>query len=374
MSTNVNSISDYATAGYPAVAISTSDEDRTVQSIVAAMPEHHAYLINVSGRLLDLHPSSRVEPQQSNYQSAFAKLQTARRDDPMLLIVLDYQHIIRNAAAYRNLRDALGVVKATGSMIALVAPSWNLPAELEHDIPVLHDGLPSRQELEASLDVCVRETRASISAETRAAILNAASGLTLAEAEGAIALSFDGTVFHPERVSEEKMKLVRQSGYLEVSEPMAIDQLGGLGNLREYFENEVLPVASDIDLAVRALMLVGVSGTGKSLASKVAASLLRWPIVRCDIGDHIAILVVVGIRQKPRSLIGPCQRLLVMPGPQSTHVAHERLVAQRLTGQEVLIEPAAIGGGAMVLDHGFRDGLVELLGRPCRDAKGHQQG
>jgi len=170
----------------------------------------------------------------------------------------------------------------------LVAPSWQIPPELEHDIPVIHEPLPSREDLAGALSTCARSVDvdpASIPAETRAAILDAASGLTLGEAEGAIALAYNGTGFLPDVISNEKMKRVRQSGYLTVSVPADIESLGGLGEFKRYVETEIIPAMTDPQLRVKGVLLVGIPGTGKSLAARVLAAMLKRCILRCDIGS-----------------------------------------------------------------------------------------
>jgi len=107
------------------------------------------------------------------------------------------------------------------------------------------------------------------------------------------------------------MKLVRQSGYLEVSRSAAARDLGGLGGLRSYVEDEVIPSAHDPALRVRGLLLVGVPGTGKSLAARVAGGLLSWPVLRCDIAALKGSLVGQSEHQMRAALrlaeaVAPC--------------------------------------------------------------------
>ena len=274
----------YSSAGYPAVAIATSDEDRTISNILAQLPARPVWRIAATGGLISVG-SGRAEDAMSSYPKAFGMLAARKANEtPGILVVLDFQHIIRNPGSYRMLRDTMKPVKANGGMIVLIAPSWQIPPELEHDIPVMHDSLPSREELTAALQVCVNSTGATIDDATRTAILDSASGLTLAEAEGSMALSYDGEGFSPEIVAAEKMKLVRQSGKLEVSPPANIADLGGLGGLKAYINQEVIPTMHEPDLRTRGIMLVGVPGTGKSLAARVTGAMLGWPVLRADIG------------------------------------------------------------------------------------------
>lgn len=271
---------DYAAAGYPAVAIATADEDRAIARILADFPSRPCYRVAAVRGLLDLRTGRPLDA-TTDYPGAFGH--AAKR--AAIVVVCDYQHTIRNPVAYRQLRDALAAVKAQkGSMLILLAPSWSLPPEVEHDIPVISDSLPDRDELGRALDLCVAATGTDIDVAARPALLDAASGLTLAEAENSIALSFAATgEFIPARVTEEKLKLVRQSGYLEIATPADIATLGGLGELKRAVAEEIAPNIHDTELAVSGAIFCGVPGTGKTHAARVIASILQWPCLKASV-------------------------------------------------------------------------------------------
>ncbi len=282
-----NNLKSYSAAAYPAVAVSTPDEDRIIAQVVRDFPYmKNIWIIAAVGGLRDARANTVIDD-RLQFPGAFAKV--ANSEDS-ILIVCDYQHQVKNAGAYRQLRLAFPSLKARGSMIVLIAPSWSLPEELKHDIPVLESRLPSRAELEASLKVCADSVGVTVA--DPAPILDSASGLTLAEAENSFALAFaEKRSFDPERILSEKLKLVRQSGQLEIALPAKSEDLGGLDALREYISAEVIPSMRDDSLRVRGLLLVGVPGTGKSLAARVTGSLLGWPVLRCDVASLKGSLV-----------------------------------------------------------------------------------
>ena len=268
----------YKAAGYPAVAIATADEDRAIGSILTDFPKSLVMRVASMGGITNARDGSAID-EKAAYPAAFARC-SGRENN--VLIVLDFQHIIKNAGAYRTLRDALPLVKSRGALIVLIAPSWTLPAELEHDMPVINDALPSRDEINAALEVCKAATNATV--ENSAALLDAASGLTIAEAENAFALAYavDGT-FNPLLVSDEKMKRVRQSGLVEISKPADISELGGLGELQRCIREEIIPSMADREIAASGMILDGVPGTGKSLSARIISGMLGWPCLRVDI-------------------------------------------------------------------------------------------
>jgi MoxR-like ATPase len=274
-------------AAFPAVAVETAEEERFTQYVVSQFAEKAVLAISAIGGLKDLRSGSVVDP-SAQYAKAFAY---CARQENTVLLVFDLQHIVNNAPVYRALKDVLSALKARASMVILVAPAWHLPQELEHDIPVVPWALPTREQLKAALDLVAQS--ADVAIENEAALLDSAAGLTLQEAESAFALSVvesEGR-FDAKIVEREKMRLVRQSGYLEVSAPVPPEQVGGLGGLKDYFIHEVVPAKDDPALSVRGVLLIGVPGTGKSLSAKAAGAVLSWPVLRLDVSGLKGSLV-----------------------------------------------------------------------------------
>lgn len=283
---SASGIGSYVNSAFPAVCIETAEEERFTRALLAEFPSRDVYRVAATGGLIDARTSAVIDA-AATYSKALA---VASKRDELLLVILDFQAVARNATAYRSLKDAFPALKARGSCVILIAPAWQLPPELEHDIPIVPYALPTRAELDCALRVV--SEGAEVAVDDAAACLDAAAGLTLQEAENAFALTVvERGAFAADRIADEKMRLVRQSGFLEVWPPTDPSAVGGQGGLKEYFTSEVIPSRDDPDLRVRGILLVGIPGTGKSLVPRVASAILGWPVLRMDIAALKGALV-----------------------------------------------------------------------------------
>ncbi len=270
----------YYNAGYPAVALETCEERRAVECFLRHWPDKAIYSISASGGLL-VERGNKTQDVSLTFPKAFEFMSSKSE---AFLLVFDFQHIVSGAGAYRSLLRYLPTIKSRGSMVILISPSWSLPQELRHEIPVIQVSLPTAEELRVPLTTVVdAQPEGEDINFNEIEILSAARGLTLAEAENVFALA-SNEGFSPFIVEREKMRLIR-SACMTVEMPRPIDMLGGLGQLKEYVQREMLPWRDDIQLMVRGLLLVGVQGTGKSLSARVIASILGWPLVRFDMAN-----------------------------------------------------------------------------------------
>lgn len=272
----------YARAGYPTLAIETWEDRRFCKTLLETFPDTEIFSVASTGGLRNLRTNS-VDA-ATKYPKAFADvsaiepLETA--DCPTaFLVVLDFQHRLSSDTSVRELLSSLPTFKARGSMVLLLAPSWTLPAELQHEIPVLKDALPTAAELLPAVEVVLKSTGDKLPKERKLALCAAGTGLTRTEFENAASLSALGdNNYNPEIVATEKMRLIN-SPAMSVRPAAPVDVLGGLEQFKEYLYAEVLPSINDDRLRVKGIGSDGVPGTGKSLAAEVLSGILGWPLV-----------------------------------------------------------------------------------------------
>src|SRR5215469_2569072 len=123
-------LAPYFRAGYPAIALETAEEQRVIDSIMDYWNANLVFSVSASGGIIDEH-NARVINAAGKFSDAFDYL--ASQNDSFL-VVKDFQQIISGSAAYRALLNRLPGIKGNGNMVIMVAPSWNMPAELRREV------------------------------------------------------------------------------------------------------------------------------------------------------------------------------------------------------------------------------------------------
>ncbi len=177
-------------------------------------------------------------------------------------------------------------------MILLLCAEMNVPDSLKKEIHLLDVSTPDEQEIEQQVaSIVAQHPGYQLPEGALREVILALKGLT----ENEIAYVFTRACRHQnttrdqllDEIFAEKKNIVKKSGFLEFAPPRCtIDGLGGLGNLKDWltkrrtmFTEEALEAG--VPLPTR-LLIMGVSGCGKSLAVKTISSLWNIPMFRLD--------------------------------------------------------------------------------------------
>jgi ATP-dependent 26S proteasome regulatory subunit len=238
-------------------------------------------------------------------------------DQPMIFAMFDTNPAFAKAAYTRLIREAALALRIRKQTLFLVAPYFNLPPDLTHDVTVITYPLPSADELTHLVEIkmdAVRELGVPTDVttdEAMATIGRALAGMTMMRAEEAvrIAIAATGGFVLQDALPillDQKASMVRASGALRYQHTQAKwSDIGGLDLLKEYALKSMRsfePAASEFGVTRRrGVLLIGLPGCGKSLFAKAIAG-NRLPLITLDVGALFAEMVGQSERQIRQAL------------------------------------------------------------------------
>lgn len=316
-------------ARYPIISLVSWEEKRIENLLVEISTGRNKGIFSwtITQGLQNLESGSAVKRMMDNTKDPIAALDYIENFQKAAIFVLkDFHPFMKDARVVRRLRDLTIALKTSYKTIILLSPVPCIPEELEKDISVLDFPLPTLGDLEQQLDRMIASVQnnrnVSINLQTgdKERILQAAQGLTLVEAENVFAKAIvaKGRIDAADipLILLEKKQIIKKSGLLEYYEPQTnMDDVGGLDQLKTWMRKRgsaFSEKARDYGLPhPKGILLIGVSGSGKSLVAKAVSSLWGHPLLRLDIGAVFSGLVgssEANIRSviKTAESIAPC--------------------------------------------------------------------
>jgi len=215
-----------------------------------------------------------------------------------LYLLKDIGDMLDDRRICRRLRDIAVKIRNSGRFIFLLQQNVDLPDSLKPLTYVVVSLFPDDSELAALVGPLLGGR--DIDPQFVGRLVSSLRGMSLTEAEHLLRRllekhsDLDEEFFS--EVLQEKEQITRKEGILEFVPPdPALNQLGGLDQLKDWVEERsslFLPEARAQGLPrPRGVLMMGISGCGKSLAVKVIAHEWRLPLFRLDMN-----LVFAGVQ------------------------------------------------------------------------------
>lgn len=193
----------------------------------------------------------------------------------------------------RRLRDLYRQLKGRGRFVFLVSPRLVIPEDVKKELFVLDYDLPDDAEILFLLAHLGKRVLPNVPLTEAMAkkLAIALKGLTQDEIEHVFTKVFSRRGAYDEGAYDEllaeKEQSSRKEGVLEFVPPrFTVDDIGGLENLKEWLvkrRNLFTREAVDAGLPVpKGLLMMGMSGCGKSLSVKAISALWSLPLFRLD--------------------------------------------------------------------------------------------
>jgi len=228
--------------------------------------------------------------------------------------------IQRSAEVRRRLRDLYTACFESGKFTFISSPVVAIPDELQRDIVLVDLPLPDFEELRTFIE---REGKslaaAGVTVDTDVGTLTqlgrSVQGLTLNETRHALrrALAASpqlGSNSVPYLLEEKHLLVKKKTGVIEyVADPGGLENVGGAPLLKKWLlERRKLFEMRDqlsADIVPKGLLMMGISGCGKSLAVKAIAQCFMLPLYRIDM-----IEVFSGRHGNPEgTFVGACRTM-----------------------------------------------------------------
>ncbi|MBI5705535.1 MAG: AAA family ATPase [Armatimonadetes bacterium] len=220
-----------------------------------------------------------------------------------VFLLRDYHAFLKDYRVVRLLRDLSFRLRTRAQTLILLAPTLNLPVELEKDVTVLEFPLPNAEDIDEVLSKVIEAVKddpkldTKLKKQERELIVKSSQGLTRDEIENVFALSLvSKRRFDMEAILEEKKQIVRKSGLLEYyPAENKLEDVGGLELLKEWLgrrKEAFTDKAKEFGIpAPKGVLLLGVQGCGKSLVAKAIAANWNLPMLKMDVGRIFGSLV-----------------------------------------------------------------------------------
>ena len=272
----VMDLSQYLKAGYPGLYIETHEPLRAIATIGTATWKSFSWdcLRGIAERETGRVTEDILDP--------LGAIKWLGGQSETVLFVQNFHHFFASVEIIQGIQNSIPSWKASGCCLVMVGPPVRIPPEISSFFTILDFRLPSRDELR----LIQQELGKSVGVEADEDSIDAALGLTEFESETAFALSL---------VQEKKFSSTGDHRAEDADDPpdgtdgVLASGPGGDGGRSRSFEavpaepKKGLRARGRASSAPRALLLVGIPGTGKSLSCKAAASIFGWPLIRLDI-------------------------------------------------------------------------------------------
>ncbi len=279
-------------AGYPLIYIVSWEEGR----IEEVLREFSRSALGEELFVWTITRGLRQGKKEIGPSSLLEALDAVSRTERGFFLFKDVHRYFSQPEVLRKFRDVYFSVKGKPVRLFLLSPVFSLPEELKRHVAVVDYPLPEFQELLGLVVSFLKERgqkglELNLTREDINQMAVALQGFTMDEASFALKKTFhQKKIVGPEIIEalkEEKKQIMRKEGVLEyVTDRLKLEEIGGLDNLKDWLmkrKRAFSPEAKEYGLdAPKGLLVMGITGCGKSITIKAVATLWELPLFRLD--------------------------------------------------------------------------------------------
>jgi hypothetical protein len=283
-------------AGFSGIWISSQEHQDAIAEL-AAMARDEGWQLATWNIERGLHAVGNVAitAEASDPLAAVRAVTTPTGDEATSIFVLENFHrFLGSAEIVQAVSHAVFLGKLNRSFLVILSPTVQLPPELEKLFVTVEHELPGRDQLLEIAQGIATETGELPEGRELDDVLDAASGLTRYEAEGAYSLSLvRHSKLTPAAIWELKTQTLKKSGLLTLYRGgNNFDNLGGLSVLKAFTRRALVHRGRSRErVKPRGVMLLSPPGCGKSEFCKTLGNEVGRPVLILDVGSLMGSLV-----------------------------------------------------------------------------------
>ena len=286
---------------YPIIYICTNEEERIEYLIRYCAKKYISRTYNS----WDFVDGYQENPNDLGFASrnpleALELIEKLTPETPALFVLKDYDNFLKDFSVTRKLKNLSRKLKTQPKNIVIISSEINIPDPLKEYVTLLEFPLPNYSEILEELNRLISSMQKEVDQKVIFDLATACQGLSLERIRRVLSkvIAKDGEINEtsPLLVLQEKRQIIQQTQLLEYClTDKNLSDIGGLDNFKDWLkvrERAFSQEAVNYGLPYpKGLLLIGIQGTGKSIAAKILAYEWKLPLLRLDFGRLFASLV-----------------------------------------------------------------------------------
>jgi SpoVK/Ycf46/Vps4 family AAA+-type ATPase len=281
-------------ARYPIIYINTVEEDR-VEYVIRKNVKTNLNRSIYSWDFVDGYTNNPNNEgfAKRNPLQALELVERLNAETPALFLLKDFNKFLSDLSISRKLRNISRILKLQPKTIVILGADLIIPRELQDLITVVQFQLPLQDEINQELNRLINSLNIKVDSQLFETLSRACQGLSLERIRRVLSKiiatykTIDDNSIGV--LLSEKKQIISQTEILEYSSVNEkINNVGGLDNLKDWLKKRKIAFsvqASNYGLPTpRGLLLIGIQGTGKSLAAKAISNEWQLPLLKLDVG------------------------------------------------------------------------------------------